>query len=115
MTSAENLLHTAALFDTPHTQVAAMQRDEIARTAGLELAGCNVCTIVTALNEFDLRRLDELGHRFDRWPDDVKIIVERELAGFAERNKGAKIEAITQAIGGAPKAFILCLHWRAKP
>ena len=112
MTSAD-LLHTASLFDTPHTQVS-MQREQIARTCGLDLSACNVCTIVTALNDYDLARIEQLGHRFDRWPDDVRAIMEKELAGFSERNNGAKVEAVTQAIGGTPKAFILCLHWRPK-
>jgi hypothetical protein len=113
MTSASDLLHAASLCDTPHGQVG-MQRADIARACGLDLSGCNVCTIVTALNEYDLRRLDQLGHRFERWPDDVRAILEREIEGFSVRNGGARIEAITTAIGGAPKAFILCLHWRPK-
>lgn len=121
MTEAEELARTAALFDTPHTQVG-LQRDTIARSVGLDLAGCNVCTIVLALNEFDLERLqraphpdiEPMGHRFDTWPDAARTIFRRELAAFAERNKGVKIEAITQAIGGKPLAFILCLHWRPK-
>jgi hypothetical protein len=103
----------ATLFDTPGNQVEDMQRDEIS-DGGLDLAGCNVCTIVTALDEFDLKRIDKLGHRFETWPDGVQAIMRRELDGFAERNKGARIEAITQAIGGEPKCFILCLHWRPK-
>lgn len=113
MTSAESLLHTASLFDTPHTAVD-MQRDEIARSSALDLAGCNVVTIIMALNEFDLKRLDKMGHRFETWPDDVRAAMEREIVGFSARNGGAKVEAITQAISGDPKAFILCLHWRPK-
>ncbi|MBR0700151.1 hypothetical protein JQ599_09590 [Bradyrhizobium diazoefficiens] len=104
----------AAIVDTPYGQVGDMQRKEIERTCGLDLARCNVVTIVTALNEFDLKRLDKMGHRFELWPDDVKTKFERELELFAARNGGARIEAITTAIGGTPKCFILCLHWRAK-
>jgi hypothetical protein len=106
---------TATVTDTPFAQVADMQRSEIERSSGLDLEKCNVVTILTALNEFDLKRIDKLGHRFETWPDDVRVKFEKELALFAERNGGAKIEAITTAIGGAPKCFILCLHWRAKP
>jgi hypothetical protein len=104
----------ADVSDTPFAHVADMQRAEIERTAGLDLARCNVCTIVTALNEFDLKRLDKLGHRFETWPDDVKVKFEKELTLFGERNGGARIEAVTTAIGGTPKCFVLCLHWRAK-
>lgn len=105
---------SAATSDTPFGQVADMQRKEIERTVGLDLAGCNVCSIVTALDEFDLRRIAKLGHRMETWPDAVKAIMEKELLSFSERNGGARIEAITTAIGGAPKCFILCVHWRPK-
>jgi hypothetical protein len=104
----------AKVSDTPFGHVADMQREEIERTCGLDLARCNVCTIVTALDEFDLKRLDKMGHRFETWPDSVRAIMERELKGFSERNGGAQIVAITQAIGGEPKCFILCLHWRPR-
>lgn len=101
-------------YDTPHGQAPDMQRDTIARAVGLDLEKCNVYTIVTALNEFDLKRLDKLSHRFETWPDDVQAKMRKELALFDERNGGARIEAITQAIGADPKCFILCLHWRPK-
>lgn len=100
--------------DVPHTQAPDMQRDDIARMCGLELAGCNVAVMVQALNEFDLQRLPHLGHRFDSWPADVRARFEKELTDFSVRNGGARIEAITQAIGGAPKCFILAVHWRPK-
>jgi hypothetical protein len=105
------------IADTPHTLVDAkldMQRDQLARDIGLDLAGCNVCSIVMALNEFDLTRLDKMGHRFETWPADVQAKMHDALAGFSARNGGAQIAAITQAIGGTPKAFILALHWRPK-
>ncbi|UPJ43907.1 hypothetical protein IVB40_07510 [Bradyrhizobium sp. 40] len=105
---------TASTSDTPFGQVADMQRKEIERTVGLELAGCNVCSIVTALDEFDLGRIGKMGHRMETWPEAVRAIMEKELTGFAARNGGARIEAITTAIGGAPKCFILCVHWRGK-
>lgn len=105
---------SAATSDTPFAQVADMQREEIERSSGIDLVGCNVCTIVTALNEFDLKRVTHLGHRFETWPDDVKALMEKELKGFSERNGGARIEAITTAVNGTPKCFILCLHWRPK-
>ncbi|MDN3278811.1 hypothetical protein QWJ07_31430 [Frankia sp. RB7] len=111
---SEAAVRETAVTDTPYGQVADMQRKEIERTCGLELERCNVVTIVMALNEFDLRRLDKMGHRFELWPDDVKSKLERELEQFATRNGGARIEAITTAIGGTPKCFILCLHWRQK-
>lgn len=114
MTGAGDLLHTASLFDTPRAMVGDMQRDEIARSCGIDLSGCNVCTIVTALNEFDLKRIESFGHRFETWPEDVRAIMERELKAFAARNGNARIEAITQAIGSDPKTFVLCLHWRPK-
>lgn len=99
--------------DVPHKQAPDMQRDDIARMVGLDLAGCNVAVLVLALNEFDLQRLSHLGHRFDSWPADVQSKLEKELTDFAVRN-GARIEAITQAIGGEPKCFILAAHWRPK-
>ncbi|WP_407155199.1 hypothetical protein [Bradyrhizobium sp. STM 3557] len=105
---------TAGITDTPFGQVADMQRKEIERTVGLDLAKCNVCTIVIALNEFEHSRIAQLGHRFETWPDAVRALMEKELSGFSTRNGGARIEAITTAIGGEPKCFILCLHWRAK-
>lgn len=116
MTPADDLLRTASLFDTPHTQVKGMQRDQIARTCGLDLAACNVCTIVQALNEFDLKNLGagKFSHSLETWPHDVKASMRTHLDGFSERNNGARIEAVTMAIGGAPKAFIVCLHWRPK-
>lgn len=104
----------ASVNDTPFAAVADMQRAEIERSCGLDLAKCNVCTIVMALNEFDLRRENKFGHRFETWPDVVKAMMEKELAGFSTRNGGARIEAITTAIGGEPRCFILCLHWRPK-
>jgi hypothetical protein len=108
------LPHQPVLFDTPHKLAPEMQREEIARSVGLDLKGCNVCSIVTALNEFDHKRISHLSHRIETWPDDVRVIMEREVKAFAERNGGARIEAITTAIGGAPKSFLLMLHWRAK-
>jgi hypothetical protein len=114
MSEACTMPRAAATSDTPFGQVADMQRKEIERTVGLDLAGCNVCSIVTALDEFDLRRIANLGHRMETWPDSVKTIMERELVAFSGRNGGARIEAITTAIGGAPKCFILCVHWRPK-
>jgi hypothetical protein len=114
MSEACAMPRSAAVSDTPFGQVADMQRKEIERAVGLDLAGANVCTIVIALNEFDLRRESKLGHRFETWPDAVKAMMERELEGFAARNGGARIEAITTAIGGEPRCFILCLHWRPK-
>lgn len=112
----------AKLFDTPHTMAPDMQREFLDKTCGFDLAGCNVTTIVLALNEFDLERLARashagpapMGHRFDTWPDNAKAIFLKELREFDARNKGVKIAAITQAIGGEPKCFILCLHWRPK-
>ncbi|MFA6267658.1 MAG: hypothetical protein WC670_18320 [Pseudolabrys sp.] len=116
MTAADDLLHAASLFDTPHTQVKGMQRDQIARSCGLDLATCNVCTIVHALNEFDHKALADgrLSHAFETWPDGVKASCRKEMATFSGRNNGARIEAVTMAIGGEPKAFILCLHWRPR-
>lgn len=114
MTADCELPRQATVTDTPFGHVADMQRKEIERSAGLDLEKCNVCTIVLALNEFDLRREAKLGHRFETWPDAVKAMMERELEGFAARNGGARIEAVTTAIGGNPKCFILCLHWRPK-
>lgn len=102
------------ISDTPHTHVGDLQRDELARTVGIDLAGCNFAVIVHALNEFDRKRIEHLGHRFETWPDDVKAMTEKALADFSARNGGARIEAITSAIGGTPKCFILGLHWRPK-
>ncbi len=116
MTSADELLQTASLFDTPHTQVKDMQRDQIARSCGLDLSACNVCTIVHALNEFDRKALADghITHAFETWPDGVKASCRREMATFSERNNGARIAAVTMAIGGETKAFLLCLHWRPR-
>lgn len=100
--------------DTPHTQTSEMQRDQLARDIGLDLSGCNVFSAVTALNEFNLQRLDTLSHRFETWPPDVQAKFETVVADFTERNGNAQIVAITQAIGGTPKCFILALHWRPK-
>jgi hypothetical protein len=115
MTSSD-LPRTVTVFDTPHPQVTGLQRTELARTAGLDLAGCNFLTIVHALNEFDLTALGEgrLTHSFETWPAAVQAVLRNELKTFSGRNGGARIEATTQAIGGAPKAFIFGLHWRAK-
>lgn len=116
MTSTDELLRAASLFDTPHTQVKDMQCAEISRSCGLDLASCNVCTIVHALNEFDLKALADgkLTHAFETWPDSVKASCRREMATFSERNNGARIAAVTMAIGGDTRAFLLCLHWRPK-
>lgn len=115
MTSPE-LPRAASVVDTPHTQVSGLQRGEIARSCALDLAGCNVVSIVHGLNEFDLAALADgkLKHSFETWPAAVQAVLRREMETFAQRNGGAKIEATTQAIGGVPKAFIFCLHWRPK-
>lgn len=105
---------TVDVVDTPHTLAGDMQRDKLSRDIGLDLTGCNVASIVMALNEFDLQRIDKLSHRFETWPAEVQAMMQRGLADFSARNGGTQIMAITQAIGGSPKSFILALHWRPK-
>lgn len=110
---------TTTLFDTPHPMIdqeTAKQREHIARTCGIDFTGCNVTTIVQALNEYDVKALvdGKLSHSIETWPTDVKAAARRELEGFSARNGGAGIIATTMAIGGQPRAFILCLHWKPK-
>ncbi|KIZ39057.1 MULTISPECIES: hypothetical protein [Rhodopseudomonas] len=110
----------ATLFgDTPHTQLDAAtrrQRGDIERACGLDFAGCNVATAVLALNEFDLAALGrgEIGHRSVTWPAEANAAMARVVADFSRRNGGAKIVAVTEAIGGEPACFIMAIHWRAK-
>jgi hypothetical protein len=105
--------------DTPHTLLTddlRQQRGDIKRAAGINFDGCNVSTVVLALNEYDLRLFDDgkVSHSIETWPIEVKAKLRTEIDSFSERNGGAKIAAVTMGIGGEPRAFVLAVHWRPR-
>lgn len=110
------LPRTVTTRDIPHPQVGDMQRDHLGN-AGLDLTGCNVHQITQAFNEFEERdfQAGKIGLRFETWPPEIRAAMEKYIAEFIARNKGA-ILAVTTGInkGSDLHGCVLALHWRAK-
>lgn len=107
MTSCE-LPRPVTLADTPHTMIDKDTREQRDQIVSLDLAGCNVTYINTALREHE----KPAGIRFEQWPDDVKRTIEKEVAAFIERNAGATVKAVTAGI--RDRVCVLAIHWRPK-
>ncbi|KPG01809.1 hypothetical protein IP86_03095 [Rhodopseudomonas sp. AAP120] len=100
----------AELFDVPRSQDKQMtsQREQI---HPLDLDGCGIVYIHKRMNEFELKQ-GGVAHRFDTWPDHVRIDIQREIDGWIARNPNAAIKAITMGVNDG--ACTLALHWRPK-
>lgn len=93
-------------FDTPHTQLGDMQRQHMT----IDLDGCNLYTIVQAMNEFDRKRI--FGMRFEQWPGEIQTIFTKEIDAWLGRNPGIDIRAYTISVHDG--AFMVALHWKPK-
>ncbi|MBP1296643.1 hypothetical protein [Bradyrhizobium elkanii] len=107
MTSCE-LPRPATLADTPHTMVDADMKSQRDQITTLDLAGCNVTYINVPMQEHE----KAAGHRFEQWPDEVKRIMEKQVADFIGRNAGATVRAVTTGV--AERICVLAIHWRPK-
>ncbi|KQW22121.1 hypothetical protein ASC80_01620 [Afipia sp. Root123D2] len=95
------------LADTPHTMVGDMQREKIVT---LDLEGCNVAYINMLMNEFE--RDKPVGHRFEQWPEAIRVRMEKEIADWYGRNPTASVKGITQGI--CDDMCVMAIHWRPK-
>jgi hypothetical protein len=107
MTACE-LPRAATLADTPHTQLDDDMRQQRDQIATLDLDGCNVTYINMRLQEHEKPG----GHRFEQWPQAVRVIMEREVNAFIERNAGAAVRAVTTGV--ADRMCVLAIHWKPK-
>ena len=101
---------TARIIDTPHPQVGDMQREHIP----LDIDGCNVASIVMALNEFDLPKVNEgkIGHRMESWPADICVRMEKQIGEWLARNPKTSVKGFTQGISDG--CCVIAIHWRPK-
>jgi hypothetical protein len=107
MTACE-LPRPVALADTPHTRIDDDMRAQRDQITTLDLAGCNITYVNVRLQEHEKPG----GQRFEQWPLAVRVIMEKEVAAFIERNAGATVRAVTTGVGD--RVCVLGIHWKPK-
>ena len=107
MTACE-LPRQAALADTPHTQIDDDMRNQRDQITTLDLAGCNVTYVNVRLQEHEKPG----GHRFEHWPQAVRVMMEREVSAFIARNAGAAVSAVTTGVHD--RMCVLAIHWKPR-
>jgi len=74
----------------------------------IDLDDCQLLEISVGLVE----EYETAGHRFETWPAPVRVVIERELARWTERNPDRVIRAFTTA--ATKGACFLALHHAKK-